>query len=131
MRSYTVVYERDEDGWWVASMPALPGCHTQGRTIAQARRRIREAMAALLDDARAAKQAKLVDDVRLPAPVRKALAEVHAERRRAEAEAARAQSTTAAVVRLLTKKLGFSMRDAGELLGISFQRVHQLVHDGR
>lgn len=40
-----VVIEPDaEDGGYVASCPALPGCHTQGETIAEARRNIREAI---------------------------------------------------------------------------------------
>jgi predicted RNase H-like HicB family nuclease len=44
-----VRYEREGD-WWLASVPALPGCHTQGQSIDQARERIREAIAAWLDD---------------------------------------------------------------------------------
>ena len=42
-RRFTVVLERDEDGFCVASIPALAGCHTQGRSLDQAMRRIREA----------------------------------------------------------------------------------------
>ena len=42
-RRFTVVLERDEDGFYVASIPALAGCHTQGRSLDQAMRRIREA----------------------------------------------------------------------------------------
>ncbi len=30
-RTYNVVIERDKDGWLVASVPALPGCHTQAK----------------------------------------------------------------------------------------------------
>ena len=41
-RRFTVVLERDEDGIYVASIPALSGCHTQGRSLDQAMRRIRE-----------------------------------------------------------------------------------------
>ena len=41
---YTVTYSRDEDGYIVASVPALPGCHSQGRSKEEARRNIREAM---------------------------------------------------------------------------------------
>jgi predicted RNase H-like HicB family nuclease len=44
-KSYKVTFERDEDGWWVATATDLAGCHTQGRSIAQARERLREAMA--------------------------------------------------------------------------------------
>lgn len=46
--TYAVRYEREGD-WWLASVPALPGCYTQGQSIEQARERIREAIAALLD----------------------------------------------------------------------------------
>ncbi len=51
MSTYTVRYERDERGWWVARVLGLPGCHTQGRSIAQARERIREALSLLVEDA--------------------------------------------------------------------------------
>jgi predicted RNase H-like HicB family nuclease len=43
VQRFTVVLERDEDGLYVASIPALKGCHTQGRSLDQAMRRIREA----------------------------------------------------------------------------------------
>jgi predicted RNase H-like HicB family nuclease len=51
MKTYTVVYERDEDGWWVAEVPEVPGCHTQGRAIDQARERILDALSLYSDDA--------------------------------------------------------------------------------
>ena len=43
-----VVFETDEDGWVVASCPTLPGCHSQGRTRAEALRNIREAIGGYL-----------------------------------------------------------------------------------
>ena len=39
-----VLFERDEDGWEVASCPTLPGCHSQGRTRDEALANIREAI---------------------------------------------------------------------------------------
>ena len=39
-----VTFETDEDGWIVASCPTLPGCHSQGRTRAEALRNIGEAI---------------------------------------------------------------------------------------
>lgn len=33
----TVVYERDEDGWWVAQIPEVPGAVSQGRTQEEAK----------------------------------------------------------------------------------------------
>ena len=69
MNTYHVAYERDESGWWVASVREARGCHTQGRTVDEARRRIREAMDLFVDDA---PSAKLVDAVKLPATAAKA-----------------------------------------------------------
>jgi hypothetical protein len=53
------------------TIPSLAGCHTQARTIEQGRERIREALAAWLDDDAVAKKAKIVEDVRLPRAVPK------------------------------------------------------------
>jgi predicted RNase H-like HicB family nuclease len=49
-KQYEVVYQRDETGWWQARVPQIPGCHTQGRTVEEARRRIREALSLFVDD---------------------------------------------------------------------------------
>ncbi len=46
---YTVRFEPDEDGWLFVSVPELPGCHTQARTIDEGCERIREALALVLD----------------------------------------------------------------------------------
>ena len=127
--SYTVRYERDETGWWVAQVKEAPAAITQGRTIAEARRRIREALGLALDDDAAAKRAKLIDDVKLPADARRALRQARAARARLETESKKAQDSTAKAVRTLLKGMRLSVRDAGDLIGISPQRVHQLAHE--
>jgi predicted RNase H-like HicB family nuclease len=43
-RDDTVVIERDEDGYLVATVPALPGCHTQARSLNELLDRIKEAI---------------------------------------------------------------------------------------
>ena len=43
MAQFDVVIERDEDGWYVGSIPQLTGCHTQGRSLEELIERIREA----------------------------------------------------------------------------------------
>jgi predicted RNase H-like HicB family nuclease len=43
-REFSVVVERDEDGYYVASVPALPGCHTQARSLDKLVERIKEAI---------------------------------------------------------------------------------------
>ena len=39
-----VVLEQDEDGFWVAEVPAMPGCVSQGNTRQEALANIREAI---------------------------------------------------------------------------------------
>jgi predicted RNase H-like HicB family nuclease len=46
---YRVRYGKDKSGWWVATVPEVPGCHTQGKTVDQARERIKEALSLYLD----------------------------------------------------------------------------------
>jgi predicted RNase H-like HicB family nuclease len=48
-RQFDVVIERDEDGYYVASVPQLPGCHTQGRSLDEVTLRIREAIELCLE----------------------------------------------------------------------------------
>jgi predicted RNase H-like HicB family nuclease len=48
-RSFHVVIEKDEDGWYVGSVPELPGCHTQARSVEDLRKRIQEAILLYLD----------------------------------------------------------------------------------
>ena len=42
--AYTVVIEKDEDGYYVGSVPTLPGCHTQAALMDQLLERMREAI---------------------------------------------------------------------------------------
>ena len=46
---YRVLVEPDEDGIFVAEVPSLPGCVSQGRTRAEALANVREAIAAYLE----------------------------------------------------------------------------------
>ena len=47
-RQFDVVIERDEEGYYVASVPQLSGCHTQARSLDEVTVRIREAIELLL-----------------------------------------------------------------------------------
>ena len=42
-RELTVIIERDEDGYFVATVPALKGCHTQAKSLDTLMKRVREA----------------------------------------------------------------------------------------
>ena len=41
---FAVLVEKDEDGYYLASVPELPGCHTQAKTLDELTRRIKEAI---------------------------------------------------------------------------------------
>jgi predicted RNase H-like HicB family nuclease len=43
-QQFNMVIEQDEDGYFVASVPSLPGCHTQAKSLDQLMERIREAI---------------------------------------------------------------------------------------
>ena len=129
VKSYRVAYERDESGWWAASVRGVPGCHTQGRTVDEARRRIREALGLFVDDAG---KAPIVDDVKLPTAATKAIRVYASLRKKADEGDRRAARAARRAVRVLrTGKLKMSARDAARLLGLSHQRVHQLSQEER
>jgi len=46
---FAVVVERDEDGYYVGSVPELPGCHTQAKTFDELTVRVKEAIEAYLE----------------------------------------------------------------------------------
>jgi predicted RNase H-like HicB family nuclease len=130
MARYNVTYDRDEGGWWIARIRGVRGVHSNGRTIAEARRRVREALALAVGDG-VAEHADLIDDVRLPGSLRSRIA---GYRRVREAEL-KARDEALEVARVLApalvRRCGLSVRDVGELLGLSHQRVHQLAQPRR
>ncbi len=49
IKEFNVVIERDSEGYYVASVPALPGCHTQAKSLDKLMERIREAVELYLE----------------------------------------------------------------------------------
>ena len=126
---YLVEYRRDETGWWQARVPAVKGCHTQGRTVDEARKRIREALSLFVEDAA---HATLADDVKLPAVAARTLRAFMVSKNEATSVRSRlAAATRRAVDRLHKGDLGLSTRDTAHLLGLSHQRVSQLARGTR
>ncbi|MFM9102763.1 MAG: type II toxin-antitoxin system HicB family antitoxin [Cyanobium sp.] len=48
-RQFDVVVEKDSEGFFVASVPALAGCHTQARSLDELMERIKEAIELCLE----------------------------------------------------------------------------------
>ncbi|MEK6952837.1 MAG: type II toxin-antitoxin system HicB family antitoxin [Nanoarchaeota archaeon] len=47
--NFTTVIEKGEDGWYIATVPDIPGCYTQGKTITELLERIKEAIEVCLE----------------------------------------------------------------------------------
>ena len=48
-REFSVVVEKDDEGFYIASVPELPGCHTQARSMDKLMDRIKEAIELCLE----------------------------------------------------------------------------------
>jgi predicted RNase H-like HicB family nuclease len=48
-REFSVVIEKDEDGYFVASVPTLRGCHTQAKSLDLLMKRVKEAIELCLE----------------------------------------------------------------------------------
>ncbi|WP_194927014.1 type II toxin-antitoxin system HicB family antitoxin [Catenulispora pinisilvae] len=123
--TYRAIAELDGD-WWVVTVPDLRGVYTQGRTYEQARAMARDAIATMLGVA--ADRVAVTMDVRLPGHAEDSIDEVSQARAARDAAAAAEQRTLRESARRL-KAAGVKVVDAAALLGISKQRVYQLLTD--
>jgi predicted RNase H-like HicB family nuclease len=48
-REFTVVIERDEDGYFIGTVPQLKGCHTQAKSLDELMERMKEAVSLCLE----------------------------------------------------------------------------------
>lgn len=48
-KEFNIVIEQDEDGYYIASVPELPGCHTQAKSLDELHQRIIEAIELYLE----------------------------------------------------------------------------------
>lgn len=51
-QQFKVIIEQGEEGYFIASVPALPGCYTQAKTFQEIKKRIREAISLCLEMAK-------------------------------------------------------------------------------
>jgi predicted RNase H-like HicB family nuclease len=123
-KHYVAVYERDaESDVWLVHIKSIPGCHTYGRTLRQAEARIQEALALWLDR----DPEGLEVSSAWPTDLVEIASEVSRVRHDATECAQRAGTTTARAAKKL-ERMGLSRRDTADVLGISHQRVQQLLN---
>jgi predicted RNase H-like HicB family nuclease len=119
---HRVVYRRSANGDWVASVPGRRRLRGQGRTLRQARQRLRAALARMVEDPF---EIDFVEDVRLPPPARGLLVAHWKARRRLERETELADlAASKALSSLLALRL--NIKDVGDLLGLSPQKLVRL-----
>ncbi len=125
MTCYTAVARRS-DGWWAVDVPAIPGARSQARRLDHVEAMAREVIGLLLD---ADPDSFEIDvEVDLPEQVRQRVDAVGRARADADDAAQLATGLTGRTALDLRDQLGLSMRDIGRLLGISHQRVAQLLN---
>jgi hypothetical protein len=112
---------------WMADFEGLP-VHTWGRSLAKVKGYAREALAVHLDVSEDAVEDRIVfRRPQLPGAVEKALEGAERARSAAVSASAEAAEARAAAARALVQDAHLSMRDAAEVLGLSHQRVQQLL----
>lgn len=121
---YTARLDRDKDGRWSVELEEDPRVHTWGKTVQQALTRMREAAALWFqtdeDDI------ELVPHLVLPKSTGQTVEQARQAREQARnADRLAVERTRKAAVALSAR--GISMRDVAAVLGISHQRVHQLI----
>lgn len=52
VKNFKVIIEQDEDGFFIADVPAIPGCYTQGKTYEKAVKGIKEVIELCLEEAK-------------------------------------------------------------------------------
>jgi predicted RNase H-like HicB family nuclease len=131
-RRFDVHYEQDpEKRWWTATVPEVPGVVSQGKTLKEAHHNVRQAISLVLEqeeepfvtsgETHWGEHAELAEDelelVKVAGDLRIQALETQGQLER----------VTQAAVRTLYQGRGFSYREIGRLLGITHQRVEQLV----
>ena len=48
-KEFNVIIEQDDEGYYIATVPELKGCHTQAKTLDSLMKRVREAIALCLE----------------------------------------------------------------------------------
>jgi hypothetical protein len=127
-KTYIATLELDpRSRQWMADIEGLP-VHTWGRSLAKVKQYALEALALHLDVPEAEVLGRITfRRPQFPAAVLEALEQADSAKTDADGAVARAAEAKAAAARALVRDAHLSMRDAAEVLGLSHQRVQQLL----
>jgi len=126
MNRTTYVARAQRSGrWWAITVDGVSGLHSQARRLSQVESMARDALGTFFDVA----QDSFDVEVRpaLEEEERHILEQVERARRDAEAAQSAVQMAMVYAAQFLVQKEGMTLRDAGQLMGVSFQRVDQLL----
>jgi predicted RNase H-like HicB family nuclease len=123
-RTYTARCERSGD-WWAISVPELRGVHTQARRLEKVDATVRDAIALFLDVLPDSFEINI--EPVLPRDLQKKVGRVRKVRDEAEVLQRQAATVSAEVAADLVQRAHLTVRDAGRVLGVSHQRVAQLL----
>jgi hypothetical protein len=129
MTTYHATATRGTDGWWSIDFTDVPYTYSQSRRLDQIETKARSAIAAQFDVA--PDSFDVVITYALPTELQQAVDDTTAIRRQADATAAAAQAALRATASRLSNEGGLSVRDIGVLLGVSHQRVAQVLEGGK
>lgn len=127
---FKVVFELEPDGSWNVSIPAVKGCHTYGRSLAEARRNIREALSLFEEEFNGkadevAANAVFEEHIKLPREAQKAVKTFQVVRMKAEKAKLVVERAESEAARILLETV--STRDAGEMLKMSQEGIRKIA----
>jgi predicted RNase H-like HicB family nuclease len=123
-KTYTAHCQRAAD-WWAISVLELRGVHTQARRLEKAESMARDAIALFLDVPADSFDVRI--EPKLPRDLEKRVGRVRKVREEADALQREAAAASAEVASDLVTKAHMTVRDAGRVLGLSHQRIAQLI----
>ncbi|MFI1740782.1 type II toxin-antitoxin system HicB family antitoxin [Streptomyces sioyaensis] len=122
MTAYRVTARRAGE-WWALEVPDLPGVFSQAKRLDKADEAAREAIAVMLDVE--TEDVEVTIEPVLPRDAVRAIKAAEKAEKAAEGARKAAQKAMQDAAATLTESL--SQRDAGRVLGVSFQRISQLL----
>ena len=123
-KTYTARCQRSGD-WWAINVPELRGVHTQARRLEKAEAMVRDAIALFLDVPSDSFDVRI--EPVLPRDLQRKVGRARKVRGEAEVLQREAAIASAEVAADLVQTAHLTVRDAGRVLGLSHQRITQLL----